>query len=234
MSRHTDRVGWTDFQAHKRGANFELSLPESVWLCKCVSRFWKTSQNLVEQNLCRVISWFTFAIGVNVCLAFTASRIKRAEWDEGPPTVSYGSACTIDRLAKINRKMWLVEPSNTKRDSVVKSKSQSRLKHRSMTFVLSRCTLFAKVLSSSLGLEVLAGEGESHWVDDDCEEIKVPECPAGFVRPPLIIFSVDGFRASYMKKGSKVMPNIEKLRKSFLHCMFSSVFQDSHCSAVGF
>lgn len=32
-----------------------------------------------------------------------------------------------------------------------------------------------------------------------------------FVRPPLIIFSVDGFRASYMKKGSKVMPNIEKL-----------------------
>lgn len=36
-----------------------------------------------------------------------------------------------------------------------------------------------------------------------------------FVRPPLIIFSVDGFRASYMKKGSKVMPNIEKLSKSF-------------------
>ncbi|GAB5584202.1 ectonucleotide pyrophosphatase/phosphodiesterase family member 2 isoform X5 [Prionailurus iriomotensis] len=55
-------------------------------------------------------------------------------------------------------------------------------------------------------------KGESHWVDDDCEEIKAPECPAGFVRPPLIIFSVDGFRASYMKKGSKVMPNIEKLR----------------------
>lgn len=34
-----------------------------------------------------------------------------------------------------------------------------------------------------------------------------------FVRPPLIIFSVDGFRASYMKKGNKVMPNIEKLSK---------------------
>lgn len=40
-----------------------------------------------------------------------------------------------------------------------------------------------------------------------------------FVRPPLIIFSVDGFRASYMKKGSKVMPNIEKLSKSFLSCI---------------
>ncbi|OBS57742.1 hypothetical protein A6R68_11133 [Neotoma lepida] len=57
----------------------------------------------------QVISWFTFAIGVNVCLGFTASRIKRAEWDEGPPT------------------------------------------------------------------------GESHWVDDDCEEIKAPECPAGTI-----------------------------------------------------
>lgn len=50
-----------------------------------------------------------------------------------------------------------------------------------------------------------------------------------FVRPPLIIFSVDGFRASYMKKGSKVMPNIEKLSKS-------SVIHDlqSNGSAMGF
>lgn len=43
----------------------------------------------------------------------------------------------------------------------------------------------------------------------------LPYIPAAFtfsfVRPPLIIFSVDGFRASYMKKGNKVMPNIEKL-----------------------
>lgn len=37
-------LSWTEFQAHKRGANFELSLPECVWLCKCVSRFWKTSR----------------------------------------------------------------------------------------------------------------------------------------------------------------------------------------------
>ena len=34
-----------------------------------------------------VISLFTFAVGVNICLGFTANRIKRAEgWDEGPPT----------------------------------------------------------------------------------------------------------------------------------------------------
>ncbi|KAJ1193863.1 hypothetical protein NDU88_003159 [Pleurodeles waltl] len=60
-------------------------------------------------------------------------------------------------------------------------------------------------------------KGETHWVEDDCEEIKAPDCPAGFVRPPLIIFSVDGFRASYMKKGSKVLPNIDKLRSCGTH-----------------
>ena len=56
-----------------------------------------------------------------------------------------------------------------------------------------------------------------------------------FVRPPLIIFSVDGFRASYMKKGSKVMPNIEKLSKSLPYCVLSSVIHglQSECSTGG-
>uniref|UniRef100_A0A8C5SV59 SMB domain-containing protein n=1 Tax=Laticauda laticaudata TaxID=8630 RepID=A0A8C5SV59_LATLA len=56
-------------------------------------------------------------------------------------------------------------------------------------------------------------KGDTPWVMDDCEDIRTPECPAGFLHPPLIIFSVDGFRASYMKKGEKVMRNIEKLSK---------------------
>ncbi|XP_034016368.1 ectonucleotide pyrophosphatase/phosphodiesterase family member 2 isoform X2 [Thalassophryne amazonica] len=55
-------------------------------------------------------------------------------------------------------------------------------------------------------------KGETSWLQEDCEEIKKPECPAGFIRPPLIMLSVDGFRASYLKKGKSVMPNIEKLR----------------------
>ncbi|KAL0598683.1 retrotransposable element ORF2 protein, partial [Plecturocebus cupreus] len=34
-----------------------------------------------------IIPLFTFAIGVNICLGFTAHRIRRAEgWEEGPPT----------------------------------------------------------------------------------------------------------------------------------------------------
>ncbi|RVE67061.1 hypothetical protein OJAV_G00113580 [Oryzias javanicus] len=56
-------------------------------------------------------------------------------------------------------------------------------------------------------------KGETSWVDGDCEEIKSAECPAGFIRPPLIMLSLDGFRASYLKKGKSVIPNIHKLRK---------------------
>uniref|UniRef100_A0A4W6BM90 Ectonucleotide pyrophosphatase/phosphodiesterase 2 n=1 Tax=Lates calcarifer TaxID=8187 RepID=A0A4W6BM90_LATCA len=55
-------------------------------------------------------------------------------------------------------------------------------------------------------------KGETSWVHGDCEEIKSAECPAGFIRPPLIMLSVDGFRASYLKKDKSVIPNIHKLR----------------------
>uniref|UniRef100_UPI003AAFB1D1 autotaxin-like n=1 Tax=Centroberyx gerrardi TaxID=166262 RepID=UPI003AAFB1D1 len=55
-------------------------------------------------------------------------------------------------------------------------------------------------------------KADTAWVQGDCEEIKSAECPAGFIRPPLIMLSVDGFRASYLKKGKAVIPNIEKLR----------------------
>ncbi|XP_076862144.1 autotaxin isoform X2 [Brachyhypopomus gauderio] len=60
-------------------------------------------------------------------------------------------------------------------------------------------------------------KGETAWVEDDCEEIHQPECPAGFARPPLIILSLDGFRASYIKKGESVIPNIHKLRSCGTH-----------------
>uniref|UniRef100_A0A671Q2P9 Ectonucleotide pyrophosphatase/phosphodiesterase family member 2-like n=1 Tax=Sinocyclocheilus anshuiensis TaxID=1608454 RepID=A0A671Q2P9_9TELE len=60
-------------------------------------------------------------------------------------------------------------------------------------------------------------KGDSSWLEGDCEEIQSPECPAGFVRPPLIILSLDGFRSSYMKKGKSVLPNLHKLRSCGTH-----------------
>ncbi|XP_055013525.1 ectonucleotide pyrophosphatase/phosphodiesterase family member 2-like [Boleophthalmus pectinirostris] len=63
-------------------------------------------------------------------------------------------------------------------------------------------------------------KGETSWVHEECTEIRTPECPAGFIRPPLIMLSVDGFRASYLKKGRSVIPNLHKLRE----CGTSSVY----------
>uniref|UniRef100_A0A7N8WKQ1 Ectonucleotide pyrophosphatase/phosphodiesterase 2 n=1 Tax=Mastacembelus armatus TaxID=205130 RepID=A0A7N8WKQ1_9TELE len=57
-------------------------------------------------------------------------------------------------------------------------------------------------------------------IDNPCEEIKTPDCPAGFARSPLIVLSVDGFRASYMKRGNTVIPNIEKLRTCGTHAPY--------------
>uniref|UniRef100_A0A4W5PU70 Ectonucleotide pyrophosphatase/phosphodiesterase 2 n=1 Tax=Hucho hucho TaxID=62062 RepID=A0A4W5PU70_9TELE len=63
-------------------------------------------------------------------------------------------------------------------------------------------------------------KGDTKWVDGECEEITGPECPAGFIRPPLIMLSVDGFRDSYMKKGKAVIPNMEKLRTCGTHAPY--------------
>ncbi|KAJ8291058.1 hypothetical protein GJAV_G00020900 [Gymnothorax javanicus] len=63
-------------------------------------------------------------------------------------------------------------------------------------------------------------KGETSWVQDECEEIKSQQCPEGFVRAPLIILSLDGFRASYMKRGSTVIPNIDKLRTCGTHAPY--------------
>uniref|UniRef100_A0A671KV68 Ectonucleotide pyrophosphatase/phosphodiesterase family member 2-like n=1 Tax=Sinocyclocheilus anshuiensis TaxID=1608454 RepID=A0A671KV68_9TELE len=63
-------------------------------------------------------------------------------------------------------------------------------------------------------------KGDVPWLQEECEEIKNHECPAGFVRPPIIMLSVDGFRASYMKRGSMVIPNIEKLRSCGTHAPY--------------
>ncbi|XP_077383706.1 autotaxin isoform X4 [Festucalex cinctus] len=82
-------------------------------------------------------------------------------------------------------------------------------------------------------------KGDSSWLQDECEDMKTADCPAGFVRSPLIILSVDGFRASYMKRGKTVIPNIEKLRKCGTHAPFmrpvypSKTFPNLYSLATG-
>ncbi|ROL46281.1 Ectonucleotide pyrophosphatase/phosphodiesterase family member 1 [Anabarilius grahami] len=56
-------------------------------------------------------------------------------------------------------------------------------------------------------------EGAKTWLEEDCEDIRTPQCPAGFSKPPLLLVSLDGFRAGYMKAYSSLLPVISKLRK---------------------
>nr|XP_020671209.1 ectonucleotide pyrophosphatase/phosphodiesterase family member 3 [Pogona vitticeps] len=56
-------------------------------------------------------------------------------------------------------------------------------------------------------------EGETPWVKDTCASIDTAQCPAGFDRSPLILFSMDGFRAEYLETWSALLPNLEKLKK---------------------
>ncbi|XP_063079798.1 ectonucleotide pyrophosphatase/phosphodiesterase family member 1 [Engraulis encrasicolus] len=55
--------------------------------------------------------------------------------------------------------------------------------------------------------------GSVPWLKEECEDLTEPQCPAGFSKPPLILVSLDGFRASYMKSYEVQMPVISKLRR---------------------
>uniref|UniRef100_A0A673GJI8 Ectonucleotide pyrophosphatase/phosphodiesterase family member 1-like n=1 Tax=Sinocyclocheilus rhinocerous TaxID=307959 RepID=A0A673GJI8_9TELE len=56
-------------------------------------------------------------------------------------------------------------------------------------------------------------KGEKPWLEEDCEDIRTPQCPAGFSEPPLLLVSLDGFKAGYMEAYSSLLPVINKLRK---------------------
>eukprot|EP00066_Takifugu_rubripes_P021233 XP_011610499.1 PREDICTED: ectonucleotide pyrophosphatase/phosphodiesterase family member 1-like [Takifugu rubripes] len=52
------------------------------------------------------------------------------------------------------------------------------------------------------------------WLQQTDEEIQQPQCPSGFSKPPLILVSLDGFRAEYLKDHRSHIPVINKLRKA--------------------
>ncbi|CAB1342704.1 unnamed protein product, partial [Coregonus sp. 'balchen'] len=54
--------------------------------------------------------------------------------------------------------------------------------------------------------------GVKSWIEEECEDIQTPQCPAGFSKPPLILVSMDGFRAGYLKAYGSLLPVISKLQ----------------------
>ncbi|NXW44740.1 ENPP3 phosphodiesterase, partial [Nyctiprogne leucopyga] len=61
---------------------------------------------------------------------------------------------------------------------------------------------------------------EIPWVEEPCVPLETPQCPAGFDLPPLILFSMDGFRAEYLQTWSSLLPNIEKLKTCGTHSKY--------------
>ncbi|KAJ8391525.1 hypothetical protein AAFF_G00088470 [Aldrovandia affinis] len=55
-------------------------------------------------------------------------------------------------------------------------------------------------------------KGEKNWVEEGCEDMETPQCPAGFPKPPVILVSMDGFRAGYLSAYGNLLPVISKLR----------------------
>ncbi|XP_059837551.1 venom phosphodiesterase 2-like [Hypanus sabinus] len=55
-------------------------------------------------------------------------------------------------------------------------------------------------------------KGVKRWVQEDCEDVASPQCPTGFTQPPVILFSMDGFRVDYFQKWKSRMPVLNKLR----------------------
>ncbi|KAM4705715.1 autotaxin isoform 2-T2 [Rhinophrynus dorsalis] len=188
----------------------------------------------------KVIPLVTFAIGVNVCLGFTANRLKRSEeWDEGPPSVLSDSpwisttgsckgrcfeldeaeapACRCDNLCKSYSSCCQDFDEICLKTGGGWECTKDRCGEARNEDNACQCSEDCLARGDCCTNYQVTCKGGTHWSDDECEEMKHAECPAGFVRPPLIIFSVDGFRASYMKKSSKIMPNIDKLRTCGTH-----------------
>ncbi|XP_037376303.1 ectonucleotide pyrophosphatase/phosphodiesterase family member 3 [Talpa occidentalis] len=63
-------------------------------------------------------------------------------------------------------------------------------------------------------------QGETPWVKEECATIQKPQCPEGFNLPPVILFSMDGFRAEYLQTWSTLMPNINKLKTCGIHSKY--------------
>ncbi|XP_044530459.1 ectonucleotide pyrophosphatase/phosphodiesterase family member 3 [Gracilinanus agilis] len=63
-------------------------------------------------------------------------------------------------------------------------------------------------------------KGEMHWAEEDCDDFQNLQCPEGFDLPPVILFSMDGFRAEYLDTWSSLMPHINKLKTCGLHSKY--------------
>ncbi|XP_022359242.1 ectonucleotide pyrophosphatase/phosphodiesterase family member 3 isoform X2 [Enhydra lutris kenyoni] len=63
-------------------------------------------------------------------------------------------------------------------------------------------------------------QGETSWVKEECGTAQQSQCPEGFELPPVILFSMDGFRAEYLQTWHTLIPNINKLKTCGIHSKY--------------
>ncbi|XP_062856450.1 venom phosphodiesterase 1 [Trichomycterus rosablanca] len=79
--------------------------------------------------------------------------------------------------------------------------------------------------------------GVTSWVEDQCVNMSVPNCPANFKRQPLLLISLDGLRAEYQHTWYSLIPVLDKLRRcgtssAFMQPVFPSKTFPNHYSIV--
>ncbi|XP_060948261.1 venom phosphodiesterase 1 [Limanda limanda] len=55
--------------------------------------------------------------------------------------------------------------------------------------------------------------GDRTWLQDGCDDLSTPTCPAHFKQQPLLLVSVDGLRAEYLQTWGSLIPVLDKLRR---------------------
>ncbi|GLD59507.1 venom phosphodiesterase 1-like isoform X1 [Lates japonicus] len=59
--------------------------------------------------------------------------------------------------------------------------------------------------------------GEKEWVEEECEDLAAPTCPAHFKQQPLLLISLDGLRAEYLQTWNTLIPVLDKLSLHSAH-----------------
>ncbi|KAK7907313.1 hypothetical protein WMY93_015925 [Mugilogobius chulae] len=92
------------------------------------------------------------------------------------------------------------DPENQRHRAATNKKINSHWKV--IIAVLLLCFLVV-VLAIAFSLKKGSKEKGKVWLQGPFEDLQQPQCPPGFSKPPLILVSLDGFRAEYLKDHKK-------------------------------
>ncbi|KAK7898240.1 hypothetical protein WMY93_019093 [Mugilogobius chulae] len=99
------------------------------------------------------------------------------------------------------------------------------------------CARLTPVISEQRRSTKFWAPGEKLWVEGGCDDVSSAHCPQGFSKQPLLLVSLDGWRAEYLQSWSKLVPVIDKLQKCgtstpFMQAAFPSKTFPNHYTIV--